>query len=115
TGAIFEGGEHFVAAFNIASGAHADDTSVPALRFESEEVVEGSYPVNAAGRELEFGSNKQQQVIFQKAKKILGLVQHFDERILLELMLLHVRFQNLETLIPAGVTQNLWQPVLFRP
>jgi hypothetical protein len=58
-------GQHPVAAFDIASGTHADHTSVFALRFQREEMVEGGHAVNPAGRKFQAVGNEQQQVVVQ--------------------------------------------------
>ena len=76
-------------------------------------MVERGDAIDAAGRQLELVGDEQQQVVLEVAEQFLGLVQHLDQRVVPELMLLHVRFENLEALVAAGVLQNLRQPVLF--
>src|ERR1041384_654502 len=57
--------EDFIPAFDITCRAHANDTRVLALWFEGEEVVEGGHAIDAAGRQLEVISHKEQQIVFQ--------------------------------------------------
>jgi len=86
---------------------------MPAFGLEREEMIKGGDAINAAGRQLQPIGNEQQQVVFQVAEQFLRLMQHLDQRILFELMLLDVHFQNLEALIAAGVLQDLGQPILL--
>ena len=110
---VLDRGQHLVRPFDIAGGAHADDAGVLALGFEREEMVERGDAIHAAGRQLEPVGDEQQQVVLQVAEQLLRLVQHLDQRVLLELMLLDVRLKNLEALVAAGVLQHLGQPVLL--
>jgi hypothetical protein len=82
-----------------------------ALGFEGKEMVEGGDSVDAAGGQLEFVGDEQQEVVLEESKQFLRLVEDLDEGIVFELMLLHVRFQDLEALVPAGVGEDIRQPV----
>jgi hypothetical protein len=86
---------------------------VLAFGLESEEMVEGRNAVHPAGRQFKPVGDEQQQVVLKEAEKLLRLVQHLDQRILLKLMLLDVRLEDLEALVAAGVLQDLGQPVLL--
>ena len=70
-------------------------------------MVKRRHAIDAARRQLQLVGNEQQQVVFKIAEKFLRLVQHLDQRVLPELVLLHVHFQNLEALVAAGVLLDL--------
>ncbi|MPN34848.1 hypothetical protein SDC9_182342 [bioreactor metagenome] len=108
---VLNGCQHLVRSPDIAGGAHADHAGVPPLGFERKEVVEGGYSVNSAGRELQLVGHKEQEIVLQISKQFLRLMKHFNQRVVLELMLLHVRLKNVETLVPAGVSKDFRQPV----
>src|ERR1017187_1035177 len=70
--------------------------------------------LNAARRQFEFDGNEEQQIVLEIAEQLLRLVQHLDQSILPELMLLHVDFQNLESLVAAGMLQHGLDPFFLR-
>src|ERR1022692_2603692 len=86
---------------------------IPAFGLEREEMVEGGDAIHAAGRQFEPVGDEQQQVVVQEAEQLLRLMQHLDQRVLLELVLLNVRLENLEALVAAGMLQDSGQPVLL--
>src|ERR1035438_2072253 len=67
----------------------------------------------AAGGQLKPVGDEQQQVIVQETEQLLRLMQHLDQSVLLELMLLDVRLQDLEALVATGVLQNPGQSILL--
>src|ERR1035437_1129831 len=105
--------EQFVRPFDITGRAQANDARVPALGFQREEMVKSGDAVHAAGRQFEPVGDEQQQVVIEEAEQFLRLVQHLDQRVLLELMLLDMRFKNLEALVAAGVLQYRGQPIFL--
>ena len=68
--------------------------------------------IDAARRQLEFVGNEEQQIVFEITEQLLRLVQHLDERIVTELMLLHVGFKDLEAFVAAGVFHDSSQTSL---
>src|SRR5216684_6789697 len=107
--------EHFIPAFHIASCPHTNHTGMLALGMKGEKVIKSRHPVNPAGRQLELARDEQKQIVFKISKEVLGFVEHLDQGILLKLMLLHVRLEDLEPLVTAGMFQNLRKAALCGP
>ena len=73
------------------------------LGLKREEVVERGDAVDPAGRQLQAVGDVEEQVGLQVAEQLLGRVQHLDQRVGLELVPLHRRFEHLEAVVAAGV------------
>jgi len=112
-GFFFHNGQDLVGTLDVAGGAHANHASVLTFGFKGEEMIKRGHAVHAAGGKLEFIGDKQQQVVFEIAEEFLGFMEHFDESVVLELVFFHVRFEDLEALIAAGVFEDFRNPVLL--
>lgn len=73
-------------------------------------MVEGGHTIDPAGRQLELGGDEQQQIILEVAEQLLRLVQHLDEGVLAELVLLHVDLQDFEALVAGGMFESGGEP-----
>ena len=76
-------------------------------------MVKCRHAIDAAGRQLELVGNEQEQIVVEKTEQFLGLVQHLDQRGLLVLVFLHVRFKDFEALVTAGVLQDFREPAFL--
>src|SRR3974390_3088783 len=103
---FFDRGEHLGSAPDITGGAQANDAGVFALRFKSKEVIERRHSIDATGRQLQLVGHKEQQVVVEETEQFLCLVQNLDERVMSKLVFLHVRLEDLETLVTAGVLHH---------
>jgi hypothetical protein len=84
-----------------------------ALRLERKKMVKGGHPKNTARWELQFVSDKQQQVVFKIAKEFLGLVENFNQGIVTKLVFFHVHFKDLEALVATGVLHHARECLFF--
>ena len=66
-------------------------------------MVEGGDAVHAARRQFQAAGHVHENIQLQKAEQFLGLVEHLDQRVLLELAAFQGRVQDLEALVAAGV------------
>ena len=86
-------------AFDVASGAHANEAAVLARRLEGEEVIEGGDSVGLAERDPERFGNKAQRGLVEIAEGLLNSVKRFDEGVAGETVAAHGAVDNAPSFI----------------
>ena len=99
-----------MAAMTLSRPSHstpcpADDAGVFALGFEREEMIERRDAIDAARGSFSLCATKT-EVVFEIAEQFLRLVQHLDERVVAELVFLHVHFKILKRLSPLTCAER---------
>jgi hypothetical protein len=66
--------------------------------------------INATRRQFESIGNKQEQILFKIAEKLLRLVQNLYQCVVLELVLFHLHFKDFEALITTSMFEHGMEP-----
>jgi hypothetical protein len=101
-----DGGKQIVGPLHVARGAGANDAGVFSLRLEREKMVKGGDAIDPTERQFQMVSYEMQQSQLQIAEQTLGGVQHFDERVLAELVTFHRHLKQFEPLVAAGMLES---------